>query len=105
MGTNYYVVTDVCVNACEHCSASERLHLGKTSAGWRFLFRADPAWPRDEAFSHWVRRALSGTIIDESGRACTLADLLNMAVGRQDAAPSVSDFKSSGHDFCIREFS
>jgi hypothetical protein len=118
MGTNYYVNTPSCANACEHCAESERIHLGKSSAGWRFLFRADPEWPRDEAFTHWVRRALSGPIVDEYGRECSLAELLDLAHGKADGIDhlnrpperqygrtSANDFKSCGHDFNDREFS
>jgi hypothetical protein len=118
VGTNYYVDTPSCPNACEHCGATERLHLGKSSGGWRFLFYAEPDWPRDEAFAHWVRRALSGRITDEYGRETTLADLLalvdkkadgidhlNRPPGREYGRPDASDFKSCGHDFCDRAFS
>jgi hypothetical protein len=35
MGTNYYAHLDV----CKTCGSSEEVvHLGKSSAGWRFLF-------------------------------------------------------------------
>ena len=108
MGTNYYVNTPSCPNACEHCSETERVHLGKSSAGWRFLFRAAPEWPRDEAFAHWVRRALSGSITDEYGRECDLTELLDLVYGKADGkaeSPSVNAFTSSGHDFLDREFS
>lgn len=108
MGTNYYVNTPSCPNACEHCSESERIHLGKSSVGWQFLFRADSDWPRDEAFAYWVRRALSGPIVDEYGRACSLAELLDLAHGKTDGkaeTPSARTFTSCGHDFNDREFS
>lgn len=114
MGTNYYVQTPPCPNACEHCSATERIHLGKSSAGWRFLLYADPEWPRDEAFAHWVRRALSGQITDEYGHQCTLADLMNLADGTAEGIshvtprpgrPNTNDFRSGGFDFSDREFS
>lgn len=34
MGTNYYAV----FNACPHCKAGEREHIGKSSLGWEFSF-------------------------------------------------------------------
>lgn len=108
MGTNYYVNTPSCPNACEHCSATKRLHLGKSSMGWRFLFYAEPEWPRDAAFAHWVRRALSGPITDEYGSDCSLAELLDLAHGKTDGKAersSVNTFTSCGHDFSDREFS
>lgn len=107
MGTNYYVNTPACPNACEHCSETERVHLGKSSAGWRFLLYAEPEWPRDEAFACWVRRALSGPITDEYGRPCTLAELLDLAASKADGSRTAcaNDFLSCGHDFCDRPFS
>lgn len=43
MGTNYFLIHE----KCDCCGRSERLHLGKDSAGWTFSFRgyrneADP---------------------------------------------------------------
>lgn len=108
VGTNYYVDAPSCPNACEHCSESERIHIGKSSVGWRFLFYAEPEWPREQAFAHWVRRALSGPVVDEYGRACSLAELLDLTHGKLDSKterPSASTFTSCGHDFSDREFS
>jgi hypothetical protein len=118
VGTNYYVSAPACAKACEHCTATERLHLGKSSGGWRFLFYAEPDWPRDEAFAHWVRRALSGPIADEYGRDVSLAELmemidakadgidhLNRPPGPQYGRPSPSDFKCCGYDFSASAFS
>lgn len=36
MGTNYYLRN----NICEKCDLYDELHIGKSSAGWRFSFRA-----------------------------------------------------------------
>ncbi|RPE40243.1 hypothetical protein EDD90_3279 [Streptomyces sp. Ag109_O5-1] len=121
MGTNYYVHTPACANACEHCSASEQLHLGKSSMGWRFLFQAEPDWPREQAYSLWLERAKSGEIRDEYGRATTLDELLAFVQKKQDGRSHVgirpqlssalyasmreADFDCGGYDFCDRYFS
>src|SRR5690348_2560358 len=120
VGTNYYVHTPTCKDACEHCSASEQLHLGKSSIGWRFLFQADPEWPREQAYSLWLERAKSGEIRDEYGDAITLDDLLAFVARKQgdrshtatrpQLASAVyargdADFECDGYDFCDREFS
>ena len=34
MGTNYYLR----YNLCSHCNRYEEIHIGKRSAGWKFLF-------------------------------------------------------------------
>ncbi|MEU3945431.1 hypothetical protein [Streptomyces sp. NPDC029526] len=125
MGTNYYVHTPVCPNACEHCSASEELHLGKASVGWRFLFRAEPDWLREKAYSLWLERARSGEIRDEYGQPTTLDDLLALIAQKQTGRSHAvddpemrrvhgralydslrsSDFVCDGYDFCDRSFS
>lgn len=120
MGTNYYVHTPTCANACEHCSASEQLHLGKSSMGWRFIFQAEPEWPRDQAYSLWLERAKTGEIRDEYGQPITLDDLLAFIATKQDGQSHVgirpqmssavyasmqeADFLCDGHDFCDRHF-
>lgn len=44
MGTNYYLRTDI----CPHCKrAKESIHIGKSSAGWPFLFRGYREFPPD----------------------------------------------------------
>jgi hypothetical protein len=109
VGTNYYVNTPSCPSACEHCTESERIHLGKSSMGWQFIFRADPDWPRDEAFAHWVRRALSGPIVDEYGRECSLAELIDLVYAKigakVDTSAHLNAFTSCGHTFSARGFS
>lgn len=36
MGTNYYLSVDIC-NCCKR--PAKTLHMGKSSAGWKFMFR------------------------------------------------------------------
>lgn len=122
MGTNYYVHTPACADACEHCSASEQLHLGKSSGGWRFLFQADEDWPREQAYSLWLERAKLGEIRDEYDRPITLDELLKFVAVKQEARSHMnplpdeprgplydslrkSDFVCEGYDFCGRYFS
>lgn len=121
MGTNYFVHTSACPNACDHCSASEELHLGKSSIGWRFLFQAEPEWPRDQAYSLWLERAKLGEIRDEYGDPITLDELLTLVEAKQDGQSHTgyrpelrsaiydsmrnADFDCGGYDFCDRYFS
>lgn len=121
MGTNYYVRTPGCANACEHCSESQRLHLGKTSAGWQLLFQADSDWAPDQVMAEWMKLAESGPIEDEYGRPCTLPEFLAMADNRRDLrshlepqpglglnrypTPPGYYIKVDGNEFCTRYFS
>lgn len=76
MGTNYYLRTDVC-ERCNRCR--EKIHIGKSSAGWPFLFRGYRAWPLEgvphpiTSAQHWRELieifTMSGSrITDEHGR-------------------------------------
>lgn len=122
MGTNYYVRTPGCSEACPHCSESTLIHLGKSSAGWRFLHRADPTWDRPDALRLWEHRARRGPIENEYGQPITLDELMDMIrekqSGRAHPGPMPpgfipelwdsfrkSDFTVDGFDFCDREFS
>lgn len=133
MGTNYYVRTTGCEDACPHCAESVLRHLGKSSAGWKFLFRADSAWPRHMAYGKWVVALaadinLGGRIEDEYGERVPIADLMQLVEAKQglrshlDPRPEeeavwrsrndyglwkslqASNFECSGYDFCDREF-
>ena len=116
MGTNYYVEISSCPNACEHCTAVERHHLGKSSIGWRFLFRAESHWPQGAAFTSWLSRAASGRIVDESGDEHSLADLIRL-IDRNRSGGSHNEshpgcgarpseiFHCCGHQFTARDFS
>ena len=124
MGTNYYVRTPGCPNACEHCNESQLIHLGKSSAGWKFLHQADPTWPREKALQLWERRAKLGPVEDEYGRPVILEELLTLITEKQGgrahhtaglpdyienfpelaAGLRASDFTVDGYDFCDRYF-
>ena len=52
MGTNYYAIID----SCPHCKRGEKLHIGKSSGGWEFLFRAyqPPHVPVLMLYKDWI---------------------------------------------------
>lgn len=69
MGTNFFLPRR-CPAACEHCGL-EPLHIGKSSAGWRFGFEAHPelgltSWGAWRAAVHEA-----GEVVDEYGRSYT----------------------------------
>ena len=125
MGTNYYhhtvPLTPVVCTCCGRplrCEACEpdggRLHIGKSSAGWQFLFQATDTI---RSFADWCARLeTGGTIVDQYGKEHALADFIAMvnfkATYRDyrshvDAQPfERSYFKDAdGYEFNEREFS
>lgn len=121
MGTNYYVRTPACDKACEHCNETKLVHLGKSSAGWKFTLRAYEGWRignPDNPIDSWLELANSGAIEDEYGQFCTLRELLALIMSKQTGArhnnPSKAIYEGEGNpgifdyggfDFCDREFS
>jgi hypothetical protein len=134
MGTNYYLHIPGCEKDCGHCSERQRIHLGKSSAGWKFGHYAPPDWPRDQARTMWrelidVHLLNGGHIEDEYGGQITRDGLLEFIEEKQHlrshlnphpyertawAARNMTDlydnlqqayFDCDGYDFCDREFS
>lgn len=72
MGTNFYATTEP---PCPHCGAGgERLHIGKSSIGWEFLFAPYPELGLT-SFAAWKAFLASREIRDEYGDPVMLADL------------------------------
>lgn len=99
MGTNYDVTFP----------DREPVHLGKQSAGWTFLFRADPAWPQEEALARWHDLATSGEIRDEYGHPVTMEWLLESIAYAQQREGAQRDHHGSfidpsGYEFIASEF-
>jgi len=72
MGTNYYLHK----NECEHCGRYDREFIGKSSGGWRFLFRGhNPSSLEMDlgdipltTVEDWREKVKEGRIIDEYGK-------------------------------------
>lgn len=80
MGTNYYLQRDI----CSHCGRSdERLHIGKSSAGWCFSLHVDA----DEGINNlddWkaLWSAPNARIVDEYGREISSEQMLKTITER-----------------------
>ena len=117
MGTNYYVRTEPsCGGKCEqHCRGGE-IHLGKSSMGWAFTFRAYPepepappavTWPVND-YASWTRLLSLGAVFDEYGRPVAAGDLLEKIEGKRGGMNTLygGDFlDADGNRFCSAEFS
>lgn len=126
MGTNYYVTTPACANACTHCREQVKVHIGKSSMGWKFLHRAYrdlhhsdvPLTEEITDRASWLRLITLGPITDEYGRGISKVELLELIAAKQTGighgtprarelggVPSHCDFTADGFDFCDAEFS
>jgi len=94
MGTNYYVYVKL-IDYCEHCKRGiDRLHVGKQSMGWKFLFKGDKE-PMEflldngrvsvklDSMKAWIEFIKENhlQIEDEYGQAVTLEDFVFMVNG------------------------
>ena len=101
MGTNYYIKKPV-GETCEHCGRSdkyEEFHIGKSSAGRRFLFN-----PQLYSFKD-VKRILElspDRIFDEYGSNISLYELYTKISSKQKSPPRDSGYcylDEEGYEF------
>ena len=98
MGTNYYIR-----KTCEHCGRYDEIHIGKSSMGWRFLFRKSP-------FINTVAEAVyltcSYPIYDEYDNRITAKDFWDMVQEKQKEKAHNGKFylNVSNFDFCEEDF-
>lgn len=115
MGTNYYVVPN-------RPSVEEPIHIGKSSAGWMFLFQEidspwhEPpiVWHTYEQVMDWLQRYTVDTseyvILDEYDRVISLEELDNRIQEKQISCKNNPDNFThcknvNGYRFEEREFS
>ncbi len=101
MGTNYYAEQ----NCCETCGrGANRLHIGKSSAGWSFSFHAIDEWDSwddlpvssYQQWLNWLTR--SGVrIVDEYGQKVTLTEFRIMVNGKADGQRHAEYVKTDPH--------
>jgi hypothetical protein len=84
MGCNYYLHMPPS-NHCDHCGREdegERLHIGKSSAGWVFALHVIPEQGIHD-LPDWLARMDSGVIRNEYGEPLTRAELLPIITERR----------------------
>lgn len=111
MGTNYYAVP----NMCDHCGVrAERIHIGKSSVGWRFLFHGYEELPypfsgQIRSFQDWVTflSGFNGEIQNEYRQSESLAKFSEFVQTKQEYRPHTdpSWIDEDGYDFVDYYFS
>ena len=116
MGTNYYIEEEE-KDPCECCGRpyeQSSMHIGKSSAGWKFLFRSYPE-KNLTTFDRWVKHILlcesvGCRIVDEYGSEIGAADLIMKIIDKQDLEKNHKESWNRDTDglnyvFSDREFS
>lgn len=115
MSTNFYHR----YNRCEHCERYDERHIGKSSGGWQFSFRAyyddDDGNVIIGSYNDWKEVLKSGDIFDEYGtwyRYDQFFECVDSSKGKQNHydyiknAPLEGNYKDNdGWDFSKGAFS
>lgn len=100
MGTNYYLHT----NFCPCCGQPrEKVHLGKKSCGWKFLFHKLPNRSFNYAsFCSYIRE---GVIYDEYNQEWEVEEFLMHIAGELGDKQNPDCEHIGGYDFLQCDFS
>jgi len=109
MGVNYYYR----INMCPECGRYNEKHLGKSSKGWKFLFRgySDEGI---ESFKDWIKRLEKGGFIySEHGEQILIRDFIEFIKSKQNSREhEAEEFYGNlvwkdkkGYDFTDADFS
>lgn len=109
MGTNYYLEIDNC-GTC-HRSAS-RVHIGKSSCGWRFALHCDTTtpWTDYDGFAEFIIKNVDQKktkLVDEYGSELSVNELFTRILGAKNDTKRPSDIRVTHHryvDVCHYEF-
>ncbi|ARQ95415.1 hypothetical protein [Bradyrhizobium phage BDU-MI-1] len=105
MSTNFYVKEAHCCPTCG--KQSEVHHIGKSSGGWRFLFRGYREFGLTSA-NAWLQYLLDRTIVDEYGVVWSWPEFTALIRTKQDGRIAHNDKKEvdpEGYPVAYYEFS
>ena len=81
MGTNYYAVR-------KRPSVESPIHIGKSSAGWLFLFHANKLWSNYDEVKEWLKQHTVNNkeyvILDEYDEEVPFEEFINMVEEKQN---------------------
>jgi hypothetical protein len=105
MSTNFYVKEQTCCPTCG--KPSDVHHIGKSSLGWRFVFRG---YEEHGLVSRnaWIAHLAGRTIVDEYGKEWSLAEFISLIKSKQDGRVNYDHRKKidkHGYPIAYYEFS
>lgn len=100
MGTNYYTRT----NICNHCGRFDGVHIGKSSAGWVFLFNYNGGkyYSNKRELVEFLKTKL---IVDEYGNEIGNEDFWKMVDSKKDCQRNIRAIDIGEFQFLDTEFS
>ena len=101
MGLNFYLESYPPCPTCGH--VAERLHLGKSSAGWAFLFRAYSEFDL-MCWDDWFNKIMAGSYLikDEEDRVILLKDFAYM-IKKKKKGKRMSDIESGYQEYLDKD--
>ncbi len=96
MGTNYYAE----LNFCPNCERFDKIHLGKSSAGWKFAIEIHELYYKSfEEFADFIQKE-EVKIYDEYGEEFTANELLDIIFLKQKGRSHFEDYPKSKYKNC-----
>lgn len=91
MGTNYYFIYE-----------NVKIHIGKQSGGWKFLFRE---YPDLNTMEHWAVFLTKGVIQDEYDTCHSWADFFGIVMDNRNKQAPIDARPSFYCSFSVNKFS
>ncbi len=91
MGTNY----DAQVNHCESCERYDEIHIGKSSAGWRFQIEIHELYYKtsNELYEFLSKKDVD--VYDEYGKLISVEELFKIIEDKKDLKSHFEDYPES----------
>lgn len=99
MGTNFYLETDFCP-CCG--KPKNKIHLGKSSVGWKFLFKKSDLI---QNYNDFLKVIKQGVIVDEYDENISELEMIKLIQRKQkekahDRCCDIEGYNFLGDDFC-----
>ncbi len=94
MGTNYYIDLDF----CKHCERSDRIHLGKSSFGWKFAIEIHKIYYK--TFKEFVEFIRDKRIVDEYHKEITFDEIMDMIERKKGHKSHFENYPKSRYADC-----
>lgn len=96
MGTNYYVET----NFCKECERFDRIHIGKSSAGWKFTLEIHEIYYKSfKEFIEFIRKN-DGNIYDEYDKQISFDELMDKIESKKNGRCHFEDYPINKYADC-----